>query len=302
MEQRTLGRTRQTVSVVGLGALELGRRWGIGPKHLQTVPTEKDASRLLDGALDAGVTLIDTAAAYHQSERRIGQAIAHRRTEYFLATKCGEHNAEPDTFYDFSYGAIERSIKASLANLKTTRIDLLQIHFGPEPWRVIAEGHTLRAMQDAREQGLVRYLGASCNVDVADALIRSGEFDALQLEYNLLQRDAEDTIKHAADHGLGVVVRFPLAMGWLTPRAAALLPHDPERAAKMTPLLSLVDGDWQALYRLALHFVARLPEVSSVLVGTKNLDHLTQAIRALAEPIPPDWLRAAARGEAPKRR
>ena len=81
---------------MGFGALEIGRDWGIG--NDPSKPTQSEAAGLLELVLRSGVNLIDTAAAYHYSEERIGQSIAHRRTDYFLCSKCGEANKRSTTF------------------------------------------------------------------------------------------------------------------------------------------------------------------------------------------------------------
>ncbi len=295
MEQRILGNTGESVSLIGLGALEIGRDWGIGSHGDTARPTEAQAALVLRRALDLGITLIDTASAYHASESRIGQALAGRRDQYFLASKCGEHNREPGTYYDFSEAAIRDSIERSLERLGTPVIDLMQIHFGPEPRRVLAEGDTVRAMRKARDKGQVRFLGASCDADMVPDIIALKDFDVVQLTYNLLDRRAEDAIRLAADHGLGVTVRFPLAMGWLTPKGQSLRPDSPKMAAALDQSLALVDNNFGQLMALALQFIARMPEVQSILVGTKNPMHLEQAVRAAELPLPDGLIAEAAR-------
>src|SRR5205807_9538973 len=125
---------------IGFGALEIGRDWGIGDEAARRRPEAEAAGEVLNGVLDLGVNLIDTARAYHRSEERIGEYLAARRGAYVLATKCGEHSEEPRTYYDFSYLAIAGSIDTSLRLLRTNRIDVLQIHFGPDPEKVLDEG------------------------------------------------------------------------------------------------------------------------------------------------------------------
>lgn len=290
---RSLGTTGQQVSLIGLGALEIGRDWGIGPAAMRQRPSEDTAMTFLNQVLDRGITLVDTASAYHQSEVRIGKAISSRRADYFLATKCGEHNDEPNTYYDFSYPAIRDSINTSLARLQTSSIDLMQIHFGPNPRDVIQNGETLLAMKDARDAGQIRYIGASCDTAELDILIDSGDFDVLQVSYNLFDRGSEAAIHRAYERGIGILVRFPLAMGWLTPRAQTLLAEDPAQYQRLAPYLDIVEGDFTKLPQLALHFIARLPGVSSILVGTKNITHLTDAMTALTDAIDSEWIKKA---------
>ncbi|WP_053959169.1 aldo/keto reductase [Sulfobacillus thermosulfidooxidans] len=290
MEYRVLGRTGEQVSIIGFGALEIGRDWGIGHGEEIKRPSVEQAATVLHHVLDLGINIIDTASAYHQSEARIGQALSERRHQYFLATKCGEHNQEPNTYYDFSYHAITMSIEESLARLRTSQIDLLQIHFGPNPRNVLEQGETVKAMREAKNAGKVRFLGASCEYDLIDDIIALQDFDVVQLTYNLLDRRALDAIKKAADHAVGVLIRFPLAMGWLTPRAQTLITSSSPQADQLKPYLALLDNDFHQLIPLALQFIAQRPEVSSILVGTKNVQHLDEAVQAINRPLPPGIL------------
>ena len=126
IEKRNLGKTGYQATFLGFGALEIGRNWGLGSGKEVERPSEEIAGQALNAVLDVGINLVDTASAYHASEERIGKFISHRRSEYILASKCGEHNREPDTYYDFSYQAIKDSIDRSLNLLKTDCIDQRQ--------------------------------------------------------------------------------------------------------------------------------------------------------------------------------
>ena len=196
-------------------------------------------------------------------------------SEYLLATKCGEHNREPDTYYDFSYDAIRRSIDESLGKLRTDVIDLMQIHFGPDPRKVLDDGETVAAMKDARAEGKIRFLGASTGGEIALRCIASGDFDVLQLEYSLTNRGDEPIVRLCGERGIGVLVRGGLAYGRLTAR---VIPHleslnERERAGTKA-LLDLAGGDGRKLTALALQFLYRNPHVSSVLAGTRRAEHM----------------------------
>src|SRR3954447_14299500 len=123
LEKRPVGASGLAVTLLGFGALEIGRDWGLGDATQRQRPAEAEACAVLQTALDLGINLIDTASAYHRSEERIGRCLADQRPRYVLATKCGEHNAEPDTYYDFSYEAIRASIRRSHELLQTDVID-----------------------------------------------------------------------------------------------------------------------------------------------------------------------------------
>lgn len=293
LERRKLGKTGLEVTVIGFGSLEIGRDWGLGSEDERKRPTEEEAARVLHGVLDEGINLIDTARAYHLSEERIGNALAARRREFILATKCGEHSEEPKTYYDFTYEAVRDSIDLSLRLLQTHYIDLMQIHFGPDPARVLATGDTLRAMREAQDAGKIGFLGASPPPEIIDACIESGGFDVIQVDYNLIDRSAEALIKKAAEHDMGVLVRSGLARGALSPRI--LRTDDAVVRAQVEPLLRLVDGDATRLPALAIAFLHNNPAVSSILVGSKRLDNIKANIQALHAGVEPGLLEEAMR-------
>jgi aryl-alcohol dehydrogenase-like predicted oxidoreductase len=273
LEQRALGDTGIEVSALGFGALSIGRDWGLADTGR---PDEAEAVAVVHGALDSGITLIDTAAAYHRSEERIGLALDGSGRTAVVATKCGEHSREPDTFYDFSHAAIRDSITASLRALRTDRLDVLQIHFGPDQDRVLDDGGCLRAMREARDAGLVGALGASVDGPVLDRCIADGSFGVVEVRCSLLDQSQLDRIAAAAERGIGVLIRTGLAGGWLTGRALDL-PVE-ARPQGLTEIIDLCGGDPTLLTSVALRFLTRNPAVSSVLIGTKSLDRLRQAI------------------------
>ena len=208
--KRPLGRTGLQTTLIGFGALEIGRDWGVGTPPERRRPGEAEAGETIRCVLGLGINVIDTASAYHRSEERVGLFTRERRNEFILATKCGEHNREPDTYYDFSYGAVRDSIGTSLRLLQTPVIDILQIHFGPDPDKVLDDGGCVRAMKEARAAGLVRFLGASVNGKVLDRCIESGDFDVVQVGYSLLNQAEVDRIATARARGIGVLIRSGL--------------------------------------------------------------------------------------------
>jgi aryl-alcohol dehydrogenase-like predicted oxidoreductase len=282
LEKRNLGSSGYRATFLGFGALEIGRNWGLGEGSEVQRPSEDVAGQVLNTVLDLGINLIDTASAYHDSERRIGLYVAHRRGEYILASKCGEHNREPRTYYDFSYQAVSDSIDRSLSLLKTDTIDLMQIHFGPDPGKVLDDGETVAAMKDAQREGKIKLLGASTGGEIAQRCIDSGDFDVLQLAYSLLSRRDEALVNLCGERGIGVLIRRGLDGGRLTPRVMAHLGtlHVDTRA-KITALLALVDGDADQLVAVALKFLYRNPNVTSVLAGSKNVAHVRQNLELL---------------------
>jgi aryl-alcohol dehydrogenase-like predicted oxidoreductase len=279
MHTRRLGRTGLMVSEIGLGALEIGRDWGIVAHDLHK-PRADQAIRVLERAVELGINLVDSARAYVLSEQRIGQALASgrlKREQIILATKAGEHFGEKrGSEYDYSYKAILLSLEESLELLNTPYVDLMQIHSAP--LEVVRSGEAMRALQDARAAGKCRFVGASFDDDQACLeAIASGDYDTIQINYNLLERTgAERLIAAAARADVGVLVKQPLARGLLTSKVVHASPRERKQVA---PYLFL-ERQGQTLAEGALRFVLSNPGVHSVLCGSKRVEHLVSNARA----------------------
>src|ERR1700733_4217606 len=139
MEQRQFGKTDMRVSVLGFGGAEIG---------FELAPIA-DVKKLLSGALDAGLKVIDTAECYLASEELIGEAVSHRRREFHLFTKCG-HPQTPGVG-DWRPESLLDSIPRSLTRLKTDRVDLVQLHSCSED--ELRKGDAIAALQTARDRG-----------------------------------------------------------------------------------------------------------------------------------------------------
>jgi aryl-alcohol dehydrogenase-like predicted oxidoreductase len=215
MRFRQLGESGLTVSVVGLGCNNFGRR--IGYDVARTV---------IDAALDAGINLFDTADVYGpgDSEEMIGQALAGRRDDVLIATKFGGSMGGrngPDWGARGSRRYIRRAVRASLTRLRTDYIDLYQYH-APDGVTPIEE--TLAALHELVVEGTVRYLGSSnlagWQVVEADYIARADggtPFVSAQNEYSLIRRSAEiELVPACAAVGVGILPYFPLASGLLT--------------------------------------------------------------------------------------
>src|ERR1700761_8428207 len=217
MRYGPLGDSGLLVSVVGLGCNNFGRRLDVARTR-----------EVVDAAIDAGITLLDTAESYGgggASELALGEVLQGRRDKIVLATKFGHQGA--DLGYGPAAGAkggrsyIKIAVEKSLTRLKTDYIDLYQLHT-PDPVTPIEE--TLAALDDLVTEGKVRYIGHS-NLsgwqiaDAAHAALAGGRtpFISAQNHWSLLERDAEREVVPAARHfGLGLLPYFPLANGLLT--------------------------------------------------------------------------------------
>lgn len=221
MLQREIGRSGIAASAVGLGTWAIGGwMWG-GTNEAESITA-------IRAAIDSGVTLIDTAPAYGmgRSEEIVGKALAGRRDEVVLVTKCGLvwHTDGGSHFLDQDGRPVHRylgpesiayEIDQSLRRLGTDRIDLYVTHW-QDPTTPIAE--TLGALEALKQAGKIRAIGAS-NTSAADVrgYLAAGGLDAIQEQYSLLHRDIEaDLVPLCLRHGVSVIGYSSLALGLLT--------------------------------------------------------------------------------------
>ena len=276
MQENPLGRSGLTVSSVGLGCNNFGRRLDLAGTRA-----------VIDAALDAGITFLDTADIYGgdgASERLIGEVLDGRRDRVVLATKLGMKLSGDTGEPRGSRAYARRAAEASLARLRTDRIDLLYYH---EPDGVTPLAETLGALGELADEGKIRTFGVS-NLDAAELREAGAHGDerlvALQNEYSLLVRDAEaEVLPLCRELGIGFVPYFPLASGLLTgkfrrgqaPPAGTRLAGRPERlddAAfdRVEPLEAFARERGHSLLELAIAALASTPGVPSVIAGAMN--------------------------------
>lgn len=284
LPRTTLGRTGYQVTNLGFGAMELRGEPG-GPAI-----TDAEGDAILNAVLDAGINLIDTSPDYGLSEDVIGRAIAHRRNEYFLASKCGCVPGAPmGTDHLHTAENIRAGVEASLRRMKTDHLDLVQFHRSLT--RAEFEEHgALQALLDLRDAGKVRYVGVSGILPNLDEQIGMGAFDAFQIPYSALQREHEDVISRASAAGAGIIIRGGAARGTPTDwegRRNYMLPgalsKDRWEQAKLDELL-----DGMSRMEFTLRFTLSNPDLDTTIVGTRSLAHLADNIAAATRgPLPP---------------
>ena len=219
MDHRRLGSTGLQVSPIAFGAFKIGRNQGIKYPSAYQLPNQDAANKLLNGVLDMGINLIDTAPAYGVSEQRIGAAIADRRDQYILATKIGEQFSEGQSSYDFSMAALLSSIETSLRLLRTETVDLLHIHSDGNDLAILNETDAVEAINTIKTQGKARFIGFSGKT--IEGAVASLEWaDTLMVEYNHEQTEAHHLIEKAAGQGVGILIKKPLGSGHLKPQTA----------------------------------------------------------------------------------
>ncbi len=284
MRYRRLGRTGLEISEIGLGALELGRDWGIRIEGDFGRPEEQDAVALVHRALALGINFIDTAPAYQVSEERIGKALKGHRHSVYLATKVGEHYSDERGFwYDYGAAAVQASIEQSLRCLQTDIIDLLQIHSASV--EIIRQGEVLDVMQRFQQAGHVRFIGMSGDDQAAVAAIENGNYDSVQVVYNIFSQQPRHTVfPRAREHDIGVIIMVPLGHGAITKKSEHL---DEKDQARVRALDFLIQPD-RSLAQAALQFVLAAEAVSTAIPGTRKIANLETNVAAAEGKLSPD--------------
>jgi len=283
MRYRRLGDSGLKVSEIGLGCNNFGMRLD-----------QEQTTTVVQSALDAGITLFDTANVYGatKSEVMLGKALGARREDIVLATKFAMPVGAAPYGSGGSRRHVMRAVEDSLTRLGTDHIDLLQMHRA-DPETPIEE--TLRALDDLINAGKVRYIGNSnfegWRIADADWTARSehlSRFVSAQNQYSLLERAIEREVLPACERfGLGMLPFFPLASGLLTgkyhrgeppPEGTRLAVWGPRGAAVLTDrnfdrveaLSAWALARGHAILDLAFAWLLGHPVVSSVIAGATS--------------------------------
>ena len=263
METRRLGPTDLEVTRLGAGLFELS-----------TLDSDADAAAVLHAALDGGITFLDTAACYGDSEEKVGKAVAGRRDSFVLASKCG-HQAGDANAGEWTAATITASVEQSLRRLKTDHLDLLQLHSCSK--KVLERGEAIEAMEDARRAGKTRYIGYSGDNEAATWAVRSGRFQTLQTSYNVVEQRARTSglLQAARTAGMGVIAKRPIANGSFGAAESPLAYADTYfgRARKLLEQGELPGGPADRI-ELSLAFTLDRPEIDTAIVGTRNPAHM----------------------------
>jgi aryl-alcohol dehydrogenase-like predicted oxidoreductase len=268
MLQRPLGQTGINVSALGFGAEPIGRT---GVSH-------EDAAVVLNTVLDAGINLIDTASAYGDSEDHIGRALAHRRAEYALVTKCGWTD---DWRPARSAPELAASIDRSLRRLRIDCVDVLLLH--GSPLAELKNGEAIAALEKARRQGKTRFIGISDDNEALIYAVRLDIFDVIETSFNICDQANGPTVAEADRRGIGVLIKRTLANAVpgsaVKPANPYARQYWPRWTAMNLPASAAPDLPW---IEASLRFAAFTPGVHCALVGSVCPDHIRSNIRTAA--------------------
>ena len=273
MEERVLGKTGLRVSPIGFGGAPLGLKDYLSEFDPQNAVQRETAIQAILRALELGITYFDTALGYGngESERILGEA--RRRAgpaaeQMVIATKTPASQR--------TYEAVMQSAETSLANLGVDTIDVLQFHgstWNDDHADSVLSGGGLDAFREMQRQGKVRFIGFTAETSSPGTfrMLRSGEFDVLQMAYNIMYSDAcnlmvkSGPIVEAKERDMGVVTMRSLSSGVFQKLLATQAPD--------------VDG-----YALALQFVLSNPRIDCPLVGMRTAEEVERNVR-LAEDV-----------------
>ena len=307
METRSIGTLQ--VSLVGLGCNNFGSRCD-----------EARTAEVVGAALDAGITLFDTADIYGggRSEAYLGRALGARRDDVVIASKFGMQLGDDPSNKGGSARWIAEAVEGSLRRLGTDRIDLYQFH-APDPDTPIEE--TLEALDRLVRDGKVREIGSSnfsgAQIEEAErASLERGwaRFSCAQNHYNLLRREVEDDVLPACERlGIAMLPYFPLASGVLTgkyrrgqepPEGTRLanVPAERRTRALGDPVFDVVDRlerygseRGMSLLQIAFGWLTAQPSVASVIAGATRPEQVHANVAAGSTQLSPDDVTEIAR-------
>ncbi|MFB7507108.1 aldo/keto reductase [Streptomyces broussonetiae] len=303
MEYRQLGASGLKVPALSFGAGTFG---GQGPLFGAWGATDvREARRLVDICLDAGITMFDTADVYSAgaSEKVLGEAVKGRREQVIISTKVGLPTGEGPGDAGSSRSRLITACEDALRRLGTDRIDLFQLHAFDASTPI---EEVLSTLDDLVRAGKIRYVGVSNfsgwqamkSLAIAERYGRP-RYVAHQVHYSLVGRDYEwELMPLGLDQGLGAVVWSPLGWGRLTGRirrgqplpAGSRLhrtaeygpPVDDEHLYRVVDVLEeIAQETGKAVPQIAINWLLQRPTVSSVIIGARNEEQLRQNLGAV---------------------
>jgi aryl-alcohol dehydrogenase-like predicted oxidoreductase len=302
----TLGKSGLKVSRACLGTMTFGNtQWGTD---------EPESQRIVDAFLDAGHNFVDTADVYNAgvSEEIVGRAIAKKRGDVVLATKGYNVMGEGPNDRGSSRAHLTRALEDSLRRLGTDYVDLYQLHSWDHDTPI---EESMATLDDFVRSGKVRYIGCSnffgsqlVEAQWAAARVGGTPLVSLQPQYSLIWRDIElDVLPTATRHGMGVIVWSPLGGGMLTGKYAkdgalpeGRLSQGSDLHADGMRALTLTDRNYEIVAQVntvaqelgstatavSLAWLLDRPGVTSVIIGPRTVDQLTQNLAGFDLALP----------------
>ena len=308
MKNRTLGNNGFEVSEVGLGCWQIGANWG-------NEIDKNNAFKILNEAVDNGVTFFDTADVYGdgRSEKLIGEFLKNSKANIKVATKFGR---AADVFpNNYSEQALRDSVEASLKRLNVDAIDLLQLHCIPTV--ELKKGEIFDWLRSLKKEGKIVHFGASVeSVEEGLICLEQDKLQSLQVIYNIFrQKLTHNLLPQAKKKGVGIIVRLPLASGLLTGKFTqetkflendhrnfnrngdafnvgetfAGLPFDV--GVKLTDELKAFCPENMTIGEMALRWILNHEEISTIIPGASSPKHISKNTKASdSTPLPTELM------------
>lgn len=286
MKYRELGLSGRSVSEISLGCMSLP-------------PSPKDAKRIIDAALDAGINYFDTADLYGrgQNEEVVGHALKNVREKVIIATKVGNRwfEGKEGWEWDASKSYIKDAVKDSLRRLGTDYIDLYQLHGGTMEDEL--EG-VVDVFEQLKKEGLILHYGiSSIRPNVIKRFLRNGGASSVMMQYSLLDRRPEEWLSLIRENGASVVARGSLAKGLLTNEWKMRLSEEgylSYTGEKLEQTLKSLSIKTAPIHSTSLHYVLTNPAVASCVTGASSVEQLTATIDAYNQPVSEEIISLAA--------
>ena len=308
MKYRSLGNNGFKVSEIGMGCWQIGADWG---KQIE----EQEAQQILEEALKNDITFFDTADVYGdgRSEKILGDFFAENRDRIKIATKFGRN---ADVFPEnYSEEALRHSVEQSRKRLGVDQLDLLQLHCIPEA--ELKKGAIFDWLRSLQKEGKIAHFGASVeSVEEGLICLKQEGLQSLQVIFNIFRQKLEkELLPKAAEKGVGIIVRLPLASGLLTGKfdkstqfesndhrnfnrdgeqfnvgeTFAGLPF--EKGVELTNKLKEICPSNMSLTEMSLRWILDHKEVSTIIPGASSTKHIAQNSKASDMPPLPEDLR-----------
>jgi 1-deoxyxylulose-5-phosphate synthase len=270
MRRNRLGRSELLVSEIGFGCMSLSS-------------SHEENARLLHEAVELGVNLFDTADLYGRGagEITVGKAFKGMRDRVIIATKVGNRweEGQEGWRWDPSKAYIKKAVHDSLRRLETDYIDLYQLHGGTLHDSI---DETITAFEELKREGLIRYYGIS---SIRPSVIRewvkraNSNIASVMLQYSLLDRRPEEAVlKMLLADNVGVIVRGPVAKGWLAGRVREgdYLDYSHGELVDVVEKLRPWASEQRSLSQLALRYALSHPAVTTVIPGASTVEQLRE--------------------------
>jgi 1-deoxyxylulose-5-phosphate synthase len=273
LKKRRIGTSDLYVSEISLGCMSLGT-------------DEKQATKIIDSALDSGINYLDTADLYDQgvNESIVGKALKGKRDQVIIGTKVGNHfiPGKEGWYWDPSKGYIKEAVKKSLQRLNTDYIDLYQLHGGTIEDPI---DETIEAFEELKKEGLIRYYGiSSIRPNVIREYVKRSNIVSVMMQYSLLDRRPEEAmLNFLHEKNISVIARGPMAKGMLTNRGLeqverkghkGYLDYSHDELKEIVPAFLQIAVNEGVPNALALQYVLHHPALATATFGASSIEQL----------------------------